>query len=643
MNIISVIPLDKAKIASELTYFTSSDVPVGAIVSVPLRSKKIQAIVTDSKPAADYKSEIKTATFEIRKLDEVKATLFFPQSFIEACKILADHYATTIGAVIDTLVSDSILANIGQIAPPLPGQPSLALSAKKKDWRPSLAMQGDEADRMSSWRSLIRQEFAKKKSLAIYAPAIEDCDSLFKSLEKGIEGYIFRLDGSQTPKKVAAQWKAISETEHPVVIIATGSFSLLPRGDIETVGIERENGRGWISQRSPCLDLRHALETIGRMRAQTVILADIMLRTETLFRVEHGEIEHGSPFKWRSVSLAKDSLLDMKKKATFNPGSKEEKAEFRVFSPELESLIRVNNQESTHLFIITVRRGHSPMTVCADCQTIVICKQCSAPVVLHTSQGSGKNYFMCHHCGERRSADENCILCGGWRLVPLGIGIDKVQEEIKTKFPGIDVFRIDSESTKSEKQIKEAMRKFREKPGSILLGTELALNYLNEKVDHAAITSLDSLFTLPDFRIQEKIMYLIVRLRSLATRSILTQTRRPEEKVFEYGLKGNLSDFYKATLDERRQYGYPPYSVLVKITIEGKKDEIAKSMADLERLFEPKVIDIFPAFTSTVKGKSVIHGLIKIPRSDWPDSELIKKLRMLSPEFSVKINPESLL
>jgi primosomal protein N' len=157
------------------------------------------------------------------------------------------------------------------------------------------------------------------------------------------------------------------------------------------------------------------------------------------------------------------------------------------------------------------------------------------------------------------------------------------------------------------------------------------------------VASLDSWLAFPDFRMQERIMYALIRLRNLSARSILVQTRRPEEKVFEYGLKGNLSDFYRSVLTERKQFDYPPYALLIKITLSGKKEVIAKEMGELQAHLAPHEIDVFPAFTGTVRGASVIHGLMKIQAKQWPDPELVRKLRDIPPKVSVKINPESLL
>ncbi|MBU6426904.1 hypothetical protein KGQ27_01550 [Patescibacteria group bacterium] len=640
MNLITVIPITRSKVATNLSYFTAAEIPLGALVSVPLRSKTVHAIVTEIRPAEDLKSEIRNAPFQFRKLGKVKAAAFFPASFIRSCNELADYYATTTGAVMRGLVSNNILENSGKIAPPLPAQAEmfggLETGRATADRDRVFVVQGDESDRMSSWRSLIRQEFARKKSVAAYAPTTEDAKNIFSILEKGIEEYIFLLHSGLTKKQVLDTWTRIAETKHPTLVVATGSFSVLPRNDIETIIIERENGRGWISERAPYMDMRRALETVARNEKKNIYMADDLLGVETLHRLDEEKAVAGSPFKWRSISNARDSLVDMR--ANKSAGN-----DFRVISPELEDLVRKGREENVHLFILSTRRGLAPVTVCDDCETVVSCKNCSAPVVLHTSAKTGKNFFLCHKCGEKRDTEESCTVCGGWRLTPIGIGVERVTAELKAKFPHMETFSIDADSVKNKKHAEEIMERWRARPGSILVGTETALLHLSEKVEYSAVASLDSLFALPDFRIQERIMYMLIRLRSRTERMVLVQSRRSEEKVFEYGLKGNLSDFYRGTLSERKSFDYPPFRTLIKITIEGKKDPIAKLMSDIRETLEPFEVEVFPAFTATVRGNSIIHGLIRIETDLWPKPELIAKLRSLPPEVSVKVDPESLL
>ncbi len=643
MNIITVIPLTNSKVAEELSYFTSGDIPIGAVVGVPLRSRSIHAIVTAVKPAENEKSSIKKAAFTIRKLGRVRAAMFFPTQFVEVARTLANYYATTVGSVIHSLISSDILENAHRIAPPLPRQDTLTMPAKVTDSSSVkegvYAVQGDDHDRMGSWRSIIRQEFARKRSIAFFAPTVEEARGIFSFLEKGIEGYIFLMHNGMTSKRIEEVWEKISNTDHPVTIITTSQFALLPRTDIDLVVIERENSRDWIGRKAPYIDSRHALELLARKRGQTVYLSDSILRVETLYRLSAHEINEGSPFKWRSISTARDEVIDMRR----SRDGQAEKDTFRVISPKLEMLINDNIAQNTHLFIYNTRRGYAPSTICGDCQSVVTCKQCSTPVVLHTSKESGRNFFMCHRCGERRSADETCIYCNSWKLITLGIGIDKVKEEIRARFPTIDIFQIDSDNAKTMKQIYDVLEKFKERPGSILLGTEMSLAYMRDKVDHVAIASVDSLFSLPDFRIQEKIMHTFTRLRAMATRTIFLQTRLPTEKVFEYAMKGNLSDFYRSTIEDRAAFKYPPFSVLIKITIEGAKDAIALSMATVQDMMNPYQIDVFPAFTATVRGNSIIHGLIRVDSHSWPDPDLVAKLRSLPPSVVVRVGPETLL
>jgi primosomal protein N' (replication factor Y) len=320
---------------------------------------------------------------------------------------------------------------------------------------------------------------------------------------------------------------------------------------------------------------------------------------------------------------------------------KNEKSSFKILSEDTERLINQTKNNSEHMIILATRRGVAGTTVCGDCQNIVTCNSCSAPVVLHTTEG--KNFFMCHHCGTRRSADEYCKICGSWKLGVVGIGIDLVIEKIKTNYPDTIIFKIDSDTTSTNKNIKKTIEKFRAQPGSILIGTEMMLQYIHEKVENSAIISLDSLFALPDFRIQEKILYMIIKIRSITSKNFILQTRKSDEKIFEYGLKGNMNDFYKSTIEERKKFNYPPFTVLIKITLEGKKDNIVKQMEEIQNTLDPYEIEIFPAFTHTVKGNYVLHGLIRLSYDKWPNDDLVYKLRTLSPNVTIKVDPETLL
>lgn len=632
MYVIEIIPISRGIPSDSLSYFTSKEIGIGAIVTVPLRNKNINGIVISVKKAEDMKSEIKSAGFALKKIDKIKSIDFFTEAFMEMINEVAQYYATSTGAILNILVPKYIQENIGKLKSIKDGKvirKKEALTVKEK-----YAVQGDHEERYGTWKGLIRQEFAKKKSVMFVMPTIEDVEYAFELFEKGIEGYAFILHGSMTPKKILEVWNNIMSEKHPIVVITTGGFLSLPRDDIETIVVENESSRSYKIPRRPFLDIRNVCEIYANKRGIKIFFADSLLRIETLWRESEGEIVQASPFKFRSLSTASDRLIDMKQYKNTN-------SSFKILSDEVEELIVSTRDKSEHMIILATRKGLSPTTVCGDCQNIVLCNNCSSPVVLHES--NSKNFFMCHRCGERRSTEEYCKVCGSWKLGTVGIGIDLVIEKIKSKFPDISIFKIDSDTTKTEKSAKSIVTKFKAKPGSILIGTEMMFQYMHDKVENSAIISLDSLFALPDFRIQEKILYLLIQMRSLTTKEFIVQTRKSDEKVFEYGLKGNMSDFYKISIEDRKKFDYPPFTTLIKITLEGAKDKIVKEMELAQDILDPFEVEVFPAFTHTVRGNFVLHGLIRLEGGKWPNDELNSKLRLLSPSIIVKVDPESLL
>jgi primosomal protein N' (replication factor Y) len=236
-----------------------------------------------------------------------------------------------------------------------------------------------------------------------------------------------------------------------------------------------------------------------------------------------------------------------------------------------------------------------------------------------------------------------CTNCGGYRLTTLGIGSELVEEKLKELFPEAKIFRIDADATPTHIKAQKVAEKFYSSPQSILVGTEMSLLYLTDKVASSAVVSMDTFFSIPDFRINERVLNIILKMRAITDRNLIIQTRDINQKVFEYAVRGNLIDFFKDEIEDRKKFGYPPFSTLIKISILGTKNELSTLAEKFQKDIEPDEVDIFPAFVPQTKGKFAINGLIKIPDGEWPKPELISKLKNLPMNFSVNVDPESLI
>ncbi len=638
MKIVNVIPLAKGVFREQLSYFTSRETPSGSIVSVPVRGRRISALVVSSKDVSEEKAAIKASSYTIKKVDFLSAKNFFLPEFIEAAHDAAEYFVATTGEIIRSFTPQAVLAESAKLKETPTMQPrrqSLKTPILKKE---KFILQLPDEERLSAYKSLIREEFARQSSVFFCLPTIQDIEVVVDSLERGIKEYTFVLHGALSKKEMVKLWNKITEEKHPVLIVATATFLSIPRADIRTIILDKENSRSYKTFSRPFIDIRTFVEILTEKIGIRLILGDILLRPETLWRQEQGEFQELAPLKFRSISTATQTIVDMKeyKKDTLHGA-------FNVLSTELRELIEKTKHGNDHLFILAGRRGLSPITVCGDCGAIFTCTRCSSPMVLHKNTEERKNVFICHKCSSTVSAETRCKTCQSWRLTALGVGIEKVHEELMKDFPDIKIFRIDKDTTKNQKKAVEIRDQFYASPGSILLGTGMALHYLNKKVPTSAIVGIDSLFAIPDFRINEKIMNFLLLLREKTLKYFLIQTRNPDKKLFEYLTRGNLLDFYREEISERKTFGYPPFQMLIKITWSGKKAAAKDEIEKLSALLSGYEHITYPAFIQEVRGLYRMNTLIKLDRDRWVDKNLLEILRSIPPYFAVRIDPEDIL
>ena len=640
MRIITVIPIGRGMSKETLTYFTREDVVHGSIVSIPIRSKMGLGLVVKSESVSQNKSEIKSLTYSMKKIDTVKSHSFLSPDFILSVGKIADYYATTHGAVLSALLPKIILDSSNECAYTPHSKPVGIVNE-------TLLVQSDDEERFATYKSLIREEFAKGRSVFMCVATTEGLQNAKEIIHKGIENYTFVLHAGLTKKTLVALWQKITNETHPVLVIGSGTFLSLPRDDFGTIIIEKESSRSFIQPSRPYIDIRTAALIIAKTSGIRLIYGDSLLRIETVWEEKTGSAIALSPLKFRSLSKAVCELVDMKTPQDL------EKKEFEIIGSKLKDMILATFKNNEHTFIFCGRKGLSPTTVCSDCGTVVSCINCGAPVVLYGTAAQNERLhdsdkqsrvYVCHQCGTRRPADTHCAYCNGWRLTTLGIGIENVVEKIEGLMPEKKLFIMDKDHIATHSKAVQTRNEFYNTPGSIMVGTEMALPYLNQKIDNTAVVSLDSFFSIPDFRIHEKIFHILLDIRNVTEKHMLVQTRQKNTTIFDNALKGNLIDFYRDEIEERKQVNFPPFTTAIKITIRAEKKIATEMMKEIVDLISPIEISVFESFLSSEqKQMFILHGVIMLPRGEWPHMKLIQKLRSLPPSISIKIDPDTLL
>ncbi len=236
MKLLKVFPIAKSIQKDSLSYFTGADVAVGSIIKVPIRKKIVPAIVISANEVADMKAEIKDAPFETRKIEKVKATTLFTPNFISAVEKSAHYFATSAGSVLNSIIPKAIIESADKITVDIK-------TAENNRVHEKLVIQSDDEERFATYKSLIREEFARGYSVYFCLPTIQDIKKAYEKLSKSIEQYTIVLHGLLSKKEQIELWNKACAENHPVLIIATGSFFGIARHDIGTIIVDKENAR----------------------------------------------------------------------------------------------------------------------------------------------------------------------------------------------------------------------------------------------------------------------------------------------------------------------------------------------------------------------------------------------------------------
>ncbi|PIR57819.1 MAG: primosomal protein N' [Parcubacteria group bacterium CG10_big_fil_rev_8_21_14_0_10_38_31] len=626
MRLITVIPITKGFLKKDLSYFTTKKIELGSIVKIPIRKKTVPAIVVSSKEIKEVKSSLKKSSFSLKKISEDGVPIF-NHLFIDATLEIATYYASSLSNVLNEVTPTTILENNKQLE-----KIGTTINKEKNDEYKKISIfHGSNLERLKYYRSIVREEFAKERSVLIILPTISAITEISNELKKGIESHTIIFHSEVPKKRLLELWNEAITSEKPLLVISTGLFLSLPIKNLDTIIVDQESSPFYKSRTRPYIDTRKVAEITSQHIKANLIYGDTVVRTEDYYN-----------FKKESINPS--HILSKSEQILVNIKEEEEKTKkFTIISEELKKMLKESSKHNEHVILFLNRRGYSQTTICDDCRKTITCEKCDSPLVLHKKTDKKTN-FICHKCISSFSAEDRCPYCKSWRLKSLGVGVERVAEEINSLFPKFKLFRMDSDMVKTKKQGEKVIGDFFSMPGSILIATEMIFSYLNREIDRSAIISVDALFTIPDFRINERIFHLLVKLKTLSQKTFLVQTRMPELNIFKLALRGDVSEFYRQELDMRQRFSYPPFKILIKITKQSKdKKQLEADFKKLEKELLNYIPMIYSAFVPKIKGMHIMHALLKVNPTSWPDQNLLEVLNSLPPSWRVEVDPSSLL
>lgn len=652
MKIISVIPLKKGILKGNLTYFSNLNISPGNIVSAPIKNKNILALVTSVEELKEAKSSVKNMNFDLKKIVENKGNSIFLKEFLDTVFTTNKYFVQNENNTLVSLIPNFLLKEYEKIIKindnknnPHQGETDKKNNSEDKRNLKSekLLFQYRTEDRISIYKTLIRESFARNKSIFIILPTQFDIEKFTNYLSRGIEQFTFNLHGNLSTTKKLMLTEKIITSSHPVLVLCTPPFLAIPRRDIATIILEHENSNAYRVIGRPHLDLRTFTEIYASKINAKFIMADKILRYETIGRKDAENLNLLHPLSFRT-----DFTGEIEISGKERGGNKK----FQIFNSEILREIKFAIENKKNVFVFSLRKGLATMTTCKDCGETLSCKKCEAPLVLYLSKEK-KRMFVCHRCEKEIDSNVICPSCQSWNLVPLGIGTDTVYEELKKLFPGTNIFKLDKESVKNGTAAKKIINDFEKTIGGILIGTEMSFFYLKNKIPLSIIASFDSLWSIPNYKMGEKIIQIIFSIIENTKEKLIIQTKNKEDSAILAIKSSNLSSFVREELENRKELSYPPFKRFIKITCLGNKKQTIESRVMLKEVFKEYLPEIFSGFVARLKNQYVTNALIKIEPHKWSlpelktnssiDENLFRKLSSLPPAFQIFVDPEDLL
>ena len=418
------------------------------------------------------------------------------------------------------------------------------------------------------------------------------------------------------------EWRRIEKGDFGVVI-GSRSAVFAPQPNVGLIVVDEEHEPSYKQDEGPFrYHAREAAIKRAALEGAVVVLGSATPDVETFYLAQEGRYkllslpERYSPYGGRSLAPVK--IVDMR--TELKTGNRS------IFSRALSlSLSQVLSRGQQAILFLN-RRGTATFVQCRDCGFALRCRRCDIALTYHQSEGR----LVCHQCNYRQRLPDTCPQCNSSRIKYLGLGTQRVEEEVKLAFPPARVLRWDRDAVKGKQDHETILNSFLNREADILIGTQMIAKGLDmPAVTLVGVIMADTSLHFPDFRAAERTFQLISQVagragRGLEKGEVIVQTYSPENYAIIAGARQDYLPFYEQEIAYRRQYRNPPFTHIARLlyshTNAARCQKEAERLAGLLRdekesrgLGAIEIIGPTPAFLGRIRGhyrwQIILRGL----------------------------------
>lgn len=525
---------------------------------------------------------------------------------------------------------------------------TLAVSSVTKGSKQTYLLYGvTGSGKTEVYMEIIDYYLKKGKSSIVLVPEISLTPQMVERFSMRFGNKIAAIHSGLNDGEKYDEWRRICRGEASIVIGARSAI-FAPLKDIGIIIIDEEHSDSYKqSDPSPRYHARDIAIIRSKYHNCSVVLGSATPSLETMARAEKNVYQLVQlPHRVNGKKLPNVDIVDMNLEMKKGNG---------YFSLELRDSIKKCLEREEQIIILLNRRGYSSFVSCKNCGYTFKCPNCDISLTYHKSS----NTLRCHYCGYGAKVEIKCPECGEKALSNLGVGTQRIEEELNKIFNGVRVLRMDYDTTSRRGMHEEMIKSFKKHDYDILLGTQMVAKGLDfSNVTLVGVINADTSLNIPDFRSSENTFSLLSQVAGRSGRSekegkVIIQTFNPDHYAIALTKNHDYLSFYKMEMSIRKKLSYPPYYYIMVLRISGKDatyifNEASKIKRSLDRNTKHTII-LGPSNASIFKMNNIYRYqiIVKYKKEEGLYEILYKIMEHYRTNVKIKIdidfNPSQIL